>query len=117
MLCMVEKVALAALVGRMPIYNVEIWVCCEWWRGGNVGIGVVEQAIHVAWEASGRWWTGRVRDGRARAGAVQRVDGRRVVGGIGRRSVSRGSARTSDGARRVVVAIRIVIAVHGGRVR
>jgi hypothetical protein len=38
----VEEVALAALVGRMPVYYVEVWVCGEWRRGGDLDVGVVE---------------------------------------------------------------------------
>ena len=53
---MVEEIALAALVGRVPIYYVEVWVCGERWRGGDLRIGVVEQAVHVAWESSSLWW-------------------------------------------------------------
>lgn len=54
---MVEKISLAALIGRVPVYNVEVWVCGEWRRGGNLGISIVEQTIHVAREASSCWRT------------------------------------------------------------
>jgi len=45
---------------------------------------------------------------------MQRIKNGRVVGRIGRRSVSRTRAGASKRARRVVVAISIVVAVHGG---
>jgi hypothetical protein len=38
----VEEVALAALVGWVPVYYVEVWVCGEWRRGGDLDVGVVE---------------------------------------------------------------------------
>ena len=47
---------------------------------------------------------------------MQRIESWRVVDGIGRRSVSRAGTGASQRARRIVVAIRIVIAVHGGQV-
>lgn len=47
---------------------------------------------------------------------MQRIESRRLVGGIGRRSISRAGTGASERARRIVVAIRIVIAVHGGQV-
>lgn len=116
MLGVIEEIALAALVGRVPIYYVEVRVCGEWWRGGDLDICVVEETVHVAWEPSGLWWTWCVRYRRTGTGAMHRIDRRRVVGGIGRRSVSRTGAGASQRTRRVVIAIRIVVAVHGGRV-
>jgi hypothetical protein len=54
----VEEVALAALVGGVPVYDVEVGVCGQGCCiGGDSGVGVVEQAVHVAWEALGWWWT------------------------------------------------------------
>ena len=42
MLSVVEEIALAALIGRVPIYYVEVRVCGEWRRGGDLDICVVE---------------------------------------------------------------------------
>ena len=47
---------------------------------------------------------------------MQRIESRRVVGRIRRRPVSRAGTGASERARRIVVGIRIVIAVHGGQV-
>jgi hypothetical protein len=45
----VEEVALAALVGWVPVYDVEVGVGGQWCCRGDLGVGVVEQAVHVAW--------------------------------------------------------------------
>ena len=47
---------------------------------------------------------------------MQRVENGRIVGRIGRWSVSCTRAGASERAGRIVVAISIVVAIHGGRV-
>lgn len=72
MLGVVEEVALAGLVGWVPVYDVEVGVIgCERGLDFGGGMAVVEDAVHVVGWSSRRTWDWRcVGGGRGSAGEM-----------------------------------------------